>query len=183
MEFRPAAALPQALRLLSSDYRAPCSEAGRSARRVAAYDLSVRWRSIAPLLVAAVAAVGGCGGENETYSVGPTSKCLSTTGVRVNWYEGAGEVDPFPTSGGTLVAFGVYKVTVRFAKDAAEAEAVAEKLEQYEYLDPFEGREYRFVVHRRGNAVVSAGVPKDEEPDERSLRDVLDAAERCLTAA
>jgi hypothetical protein len=60
---------------------------------------------------------------------------------------------------------------------------VAEKLGQHEYLDPFEGREYRFVVHRRSNAVVSARVPKDEEPDERSLRDVLEAAERCLTAA
>jgi hypothetical protein len=138
---------------------------------------------MAPVLVGAVAAVGGCGGENETYSVGPTSKCLYATGARVNWYEGAGEVDPFPTSGGALVAFGAYEVTVRFGKDAAEAEAVAEKLEQHEYLDPFEGREYRFVVRSRSNAVVSARVPKDEQPDERSLRDVLDAAERCLTAA
>lgn len=134
-------------------------------------------------MVATVAAVAGCGGESKTYSVEPTSKCLSTTGIRVNWFEGAGEVDPFPTSGGTLVAFGAYKVTVRFGKDAAEAETVAEKLQEYEYLDPFAGREYRFVVRRRSNAVISAGVAKDEEPDERSLRDVLDAAERCLTAA
>jgi hypothetical protein len=74
-------------------------------------------------------------------------------------------------------------VTVRFGKDSAEAEAVAEKLEHSEYLDPFEGREYRFVVRRRSNAVVSAGVPKDEEADERSLNGVLEAAERCLTAA
>jgi hypothetical protein len=138
---------------------------------------------MAPVLVAVVAAVGGCGGDRETYAVEPTSKCLSATGIRVNWYEGAGKVDPFPTSGGAVVAFGVYEVRVRFGKDAGEAEAVAEKLEEYEYEDPFEAREYRFVVRRRSNAVVSARVPKDEEPDERSLRDVLDAAERCLTAA
>jgi hypothetical protein len=61
-----------------------------------------------------VAALGGCGGESETYSVESTSKCLSATGIRVNWFEGAGEVDPFPTSGGSPVAFGAYKVTVRF---------------------------------------------------------------------
>ena len=71
--------------------------------------------------MAAVAAVGGCRGESETYSVEPTSKCLSTTGVRVNWYEEAGDVDPFATTGGGLVARGVYEVTVRFGKDAAEA--------------------------------------------------------------
>jgi hypothetical protein len=59
---------------------------------------------------------------------------------------------------------------------------VAEKLEQHEYSDPFEGREYRFVVRRRSNAVVSARVPKDEEPTS-DLEDVLDAAEHCLTEA
>jgi hypothetical protein len=138
---------------------------------------------MAPVLVAAVVAVSGCRGESETYSVEPTSKCLSATGIRVMWHEGAGEVNPFPTTGGSLVARGVYEVTVRFGKDAPEAEAVAEKLEQDEYVDPFEGREYRFVVRRRSNAVISARVPNDEEPDERSLRDVLDAAERCLIAA
>jgi hypothetical protein len=138
---------------------------------------------MAPVLVAAVAAVGGCRGEGETYSVEPTSKCLSATGIRVSWVEEAGDLDPFPTNGGNLLARGAYEVTVRFGKDAAEAEAVAERLEQYEYVDPFEGREYRFVVRRRSNAVISARVPKDEEPNERSLRGVLDAAERCLTAA
>jgi hypothetical protein len=144
----------------------------------------MRWRSMAPVLVAAVAAVAGCGGESETYAVEPTSKCLSATGIRVMWNEGeAGDLDPFATSGGSLLARGVYDVTVRFGKDAAEAEAVAEKLEQHEYLEPFEGREYRFVVRSRSNAVVSARVPNDEEPDESDLRDVLDAAERCLTAA
>jgi hypothetical protein len=140
---------------------------------------------MAPVLLATVAAVavaGGCGGESETYSVEPTSKCLSATGIRVSWFGEAGDADPFATTGGSLLARGVYDVTVRFGKDAAEAEAVAEKLEQHEYVDPFEGREYRFVVRRRSNAVVSARVPNDEEPDERSLRDVLDAAERCLTA-
>jgi hypothetical protein len=136
---------------------------------------------MAPVLVAAVATVGGCRGESETYE--PTSKCLSATGIRVIWHEGAGDVDPFATTGGSLLARGVYEVTVRFGKDAAEAEAVAEKLEQHESLDPFEGREYRFVVRRRSNAIVKARVPKDEVPDERSLRDVLNAAERCLTAA
>jgi hypothetical protein len=48
----------------------------------------------------------------------------------------AGEVDGFAPSGGGLVARGAYEVTVRFGKDAAEAEAVAEKLEQHEFLDP-----------------------------------------------
>jgi hypothetical protein len=143
----------------------------------------MRWRSMALVLVAAVAAVGGCRGESETYSVEPTSKCLSATGVRGGWFEEAGEDDPLATSAGSLFARGAYDLTVRFGKDVAEAEAVAEKLEEYEELDPFEGREYRFVVRRRSNAVISARVPKDEEPDERSLRDVLDAAERCLTAA
>jgi hypothetical protein len=147
----------------------------------------MRWRSMAPVLVAAVAAVGGCGGESETYSVEPTMKCLSAMGIRVSYWlpdEEVGDLeDPFATSGGSLLAKGAYNVTVRFGKDAAEAEAVAEKLEEHEYLEPFEGREYRFVVRRRSNAVISAHVPKDEEPDESDLRDVLDAAERCLTAA
>jgi hypothetical protein len=140
---------------------------------------------MAPLLVAAVAAIGGCGGESETYAVEPTSKCLSATGVRVSYWlpnEETGE-DPFVTRGGSLLAKGAYDVFVRFGKDAAEAEAVAEKVEQQEEFDPFEGRDYRFVVRRRSNAVISARVPKDEEPDERSLRGVLDAAEGCLTAA
>jgi hypothetical protein len=82
-----------------------------------------------------------------------------------------------------LFARGAYDVTVRFGKDAAEAEAVAEKLEEYEELDPFDGREYRFVVRRRINAVISACVPTDEVPRTSDVRGVLDGAERCLTAA
>jgi hypothetical protein len=146
----------------------------------------MRSRSGATVLVAAVAAVAGCGGERETYTVEPTSKCLSDMGIRVGYWlpneEGAGN-DPFATSRGSLHAKGAYNVTVRFGKDAAEAEAVAEMLEEHEYLEPFEGREYRFVVLRRSNAVIAAHVPKDEEPHERSLTGVLDAAEGCLTAA
>jgi hypothetical protein len=142
---------------------------------------------MAPLLVAAVAAVGGCGGDSETYAVEPTMKCLSGMGVRVSYWlpdEEVGDIeDPFATSGGSLLAKGAYNVTVRFGKDAGEAEAVAEKLEEHEYLEPFEGREYRFVVRRRSNAVVSAHIPNDEEPDASDLRGVLDAAERCLSAA
>jgi hypothetical protein len=140
---------------------------------------------MAPVLVAAAAAAAGCGGESETYAVEPTSRCLSAMGIRVGYWlpnEEAGD-DPFATSGGSLLAKGAYNVTVRFGKDAAEVEAVAEKLEEHEFLEPFEGREYRFVVRRRSNAVISAHVPNDEEPHERSLRDVLEAAERCLTAA
>jgi hypothetical protein len=141
---------------------------------------------MAPVLVAAVAAVAGCGGESETYTVEPTSKCLSDMGIRVGYWlpneKGAGN-DPFATSGGSLYAKGAYNVTVRFGKNATEAGAVAEKLEEHEYLEPFEGREYRLVVRRRSNAVITAHVPKDEEPHERSLRDVLEATEGCLTAA
>lgn len=146
----------------------------------------MRRRTVAAVLVALVAAVVGCGSEGETFSVEPTMKCLSAAGVRVVYWlpnEDPRDLeDPFTTSGGSLLAKGAYDVTVRFGKDAAEAEAVAEKLEKYEELDPFEGREYRFVVQRRSNAVVSARVPKDEEPDGRSLDGVLDAAEGCLTA-
>jgi hypothetical protein len=144
---------------------------------------------MAPVLVAVVAAVVGCGGDGETYSVEPTMKCLSAMGIRVVYWlpdKEAGDNDnddPFPTSGGSLLARGAYDVNVRFGKDAAEAEAVAEKLEHQIFLDRFEGREYRLVVRRRSNAVVSARVPTDEEPDEQSLRGVLDAAEGCLRAA
>jgi hypothetical protein len=59
---------------------------------------------------------------------------------------------------------------------------VAEKLEQREVLDPFDGVEYRLEVRRRSNAVVSARVPKGVEPTS-DLKQVLDAAEHCLTAA
>jgi hypothetical protein len=143
----------------------------------------MRWLLMAPVLVAAVAAAGGCRGETETYSVEPTSICLSDTGIRVMWNEEASDLDPFATSGGSLLARGAYDVTVHFGKDAAEAEAVAKKLERHEYEDPFEGREYRFVVRRRSNAVVSVRVPTDEEPHKQSLSSVLDAAESCLRAA
>jgi hypothetical protein len=63
------------------------------------------------------------------------------------------------------------------------AAACREGIEEHEYLEPFEGREYRFVVRRRSNAVVSAHIPNDEEPDASDLRGVLDAAERCLSPA
>jgi hypothetical protein len=139
---------------------------------------------MAPSLVAVVA-VGGCGGESETYAVEPTMKCLSAMGIRVVYWspdEEAvhGDDGPFTTSGGSLLAKGAYDVFVRFGKDAAEAEAVAEEVEQHEEFDPFAGLDYRFVVRRESNAVISARVPKDEEPDERSLTDVLDKAESCL---
>jgi hypothetical protein len=140
---------------------------------------------MAPVLVAVVAAVGGCGGESETYAVEPTMKCLSAMGIRVvYWLPNEEAVDgdngSFTTSGGSLLARGAYDVTVRFGKDAAEAEGVAEEVEQHEEFDPFTGLDYRFVVRRRSNAVVSARVPKDGEQDERSLTAVLDEAEGCL---
>lgn len=142
----------------------------------------MRWRSAAPTLVAAVAVVGGCGGAGETYSLEPTRECLSAGGARVIWVDGPGEFDPLAGSTGTLVAYGVYEVTVHFGEDAAEAAALAERLEKHEDLDPFEGREYRFVVRRSGNAVVSARVPKDEYPTS-DLGSVLDRAEHCLAEA
>jgi hypothetical protein len=83
----------------------------------------MRWRSMAPILVAVVAAVGGCGGESETYAVEPTMKCLSAMGVRVSYWlpnEETGD-DPFATSGGSLLAKGAYNATVRFGKDAARS--------------------------------------------------------------
>ena len=98
------------------------------------------------------------------------------------WNDEPGGTDPFATQGGSLIAKGVYDVTVRFGEDATEAEAVAEKLQRHEYEDPFEGRDYRLVVRRRSNAVLSARVPADEAPDREDLAEVLNVAERCLTA-
>jgi hypothetical protein len=136
-------------------------------------------------LAALGAIAAACGGDEATYSVWPTSKCLSAKGVRVAVFEAEDRTalkgDPFAASGGALRAKGAYNVTVYFGEDAAEAGALAEKLESHEYFEPFEGREYRMVVRRTGNAVVSVDVPKDEEPT-RDLEDVLGAAERCLTA-
>jgi hypothetical protein len=101
--------------------------------------------------------------------------------VRVIWNDEPGEFDPFAASRGDLIARGVYEVTVRFGADAAEAEALMEKLDNHEYLDALEGIEYRLIVRSRGNAVISARVPTDEQPT-RDLEVVLDRAERCLTA-
>jgi hypothetical protein len=50
-----------------------------------------------------------------------------------------GDDDAFATSGGALLARGAYDVTVRFGKDATEARAVAEKLEDQVSLDPSRG--------------------------------------------
>jgi hypothetical protein len=90
--------------------------------------------------------------------------------------------DPFAASRGFLVARGAYDVTVSFGADAGEAEALSEKLDDYEYLDASEGIEYRLIVRRRDNAVISVRVPTDEEPSRDEVEEVLDVAERCLTA-
>lgn len=142
----------------------------------------MRGRSTAPIVAAAVVAAGGCGGDGETYALEPTRECLSAQGARVIWLDDEpGESDRFAARGGTLVAFGVYEVTLRFGDDAAEAEELAGRLEDHRYLDPFNARDYRFVVRRKGNAVVTAQVPSDEEPTS-DLENVLGRAEGCLKA-
>ena len=94
-------------------------------------------------------------------------------------------VDPYRATQGSLLADGVVPVHVLFGKDGTEAEAMAERLGDYQYLDGFEGREYRMEVRRRGNAVLGAQVHVEAEyydPPADEVGEALDAAEKCLTA-
>jgi hypothetical protein len=75
-------------------------------------------------------------------------------------------------------------VSVLFGKDAAEAAAIAERLDDYHYLGG-EGREYELELRRRGNAVLGAQVPVEQEfydPPADEVDEALDAAEDCLRA-
>lgn len=75
-------------------------------------------------------------------------------------------------------------MNVLFGKDAGEAGAIAERLEDYRY-PLVDGREYEFELRRRGNVVLGAQVPVEPEyydPPADVVDDALDAAEDCLRA-
>jgi hypothetical protein len=98
---------------------------------------------------------------------------------------GPRELNPFPATHGDLLTRAVVPVTIRFAADADEGGRLVDGLEDYQYLDGFDGREYRMVVRRRSNTVLSARVPVEKEPYDPpsdQVSEALDAAERCLTA-
>ena len=143
-----------------------------------------------PVLVGALlATVAACSGSSETYALEPTAACLGARGVEVAMFEEPPEANessggPFRATQGSLFADGVVPVRVLFGKDGAEAEAMAERLEDNEYVT-LEGRKYELEVRRRGNAALGAEVPVEEEvydPPADEVDEALDAAEDCLRA-
>jgi hypothetical protein len=143
---------------------------------------------VIPLLVGVLLAmVVGCSGSSETYALEPTVACLGGKGVSVVEFEkpAPGEpVGPLRATHGYLHARGAVPVNVLFGKDAAEADAIAERLDDYHY-PLVDGREYELELRRRGNAVLGAQVPVEGEyydPPADEVDEALDAAERCLTA-
>jgi hypothetical protein len=126
-----------------------------------------------------------CG--NETYALQPTEACLRGKGVMAVELENPAPGEPrgpLRATEGLLHAPGAVPVSVLFGKDAAEAGAIAERLEDYHY-PLVDGREYELELRARGNAVLGAQVPVEEEfydppPDE--VDEALDAAEDCLRA-
>jgi hypothetical protein len=141
-----------------------------------------------PVLVGALlAALAGCSGSSETYALEPTAACLGGKGVMVGEfdYPAPGEPrGPLRATHGYLHARGAPPVNVLFGKDAAEAGAIAERLEDYRY-PLVDGREYELELRRRGNAVLGAQVPVEAEyydPPADVVDEALDAAEDCLRA-
>ena len=139
-----------------------------------------------PLLVGGLlAAVAACRGGSETYALQPTAACLEGKGVRVVEFENPAPGEPrgpLRATHGSLLARGAVPVNVLFGKDAAEAGAIAERLEDYHYV-LVDGREYELELRRRGNAVLGAQVPVEQEfydaPSDE-VSEALDAAEQCL---
>src|SRR5688572_14954510 len=148
-----------------------------------------------PLLVGALlAAVAACGGGSETYALQPTAACLQGKGVRVGEFDNPAPGEPrgpLRATHGVLHAGGVSRrglgavpVNVLFGKDAGEAGAIAERLEDYRY-PLVDGREYELELRRRGNVVLGAQVPVEPEyydPPADVVDEALDAAEDCLRA-
>jgi hypothetical protein len=139
-----------------------------------------------PVLVGALlAAVAGCNGASETYALQPTEACLKAKGVMVVGfdYPASGEpLSPLRATHGVLHARGAVPVNVLFGKDAAEAGAIAERLEDYHY-PLVDGREYELELRHRGNVVLGAQVPIEAEYYDAPADEVdeaLDAAEDCL---
>jgi hypothetical protein len=142
---------------------------------------------VTPLLVGVLLVIAGCSGSSETYAIEPTEACLGGKGVTVVDFEkrAPGEPrGPLRATHGHLLARGAVPVSVLFGKDAAEAAAIAERLDDYHYLGG-EGREYELELRQRGNAVLGAQVPVEEEfydPPADEVDEALDAAEDCLRA-
>ena len=132
-------------------------------------------RSRAILAVLPVAAPAACSG-GETYSIDATRDCLASRGIEVERSdEGWGAPEGFRASGGALRLPG--EVAIHFAGDAAEAESLADELTRYVAASSL-GDQYRTVVDRSGNAVVSASLKGSEE-----LPRTFQTAESCLAAA
>jgi hypothetical protein len=141
-----------------------------------------------PLLVGALlAALAACSGGSETYALEPTAACLAAKGVRVGEFDNPAPGEPrgpLRATHGVLHARGAPPVNVLFGKDAAEAGAIADRLEDYRY-PLVDGREYELELRRRGNAVLGAQVPVEAEyydPPADVVDEALDAAEDCLRA-
>jgi hypothetical protein len=141
-----------------------------------------------PLLVGALlAAVAACSGGSETYALQPMEACLRGKGVMVVGFDNPAPGEPrspLRATHGVLHVRGAPPVNVLFGKDAGEAGAIAERLEDYRY-PLVDGREYEFELHRRGNVVLGAQVPVEPEyydPPPDVVDEALDAAEDCLRA-
>lgn len=139
-----------------------------------------------PLLVGALlAAVAACSGGSETYALQATVACLEGKGVTVVELDNPAPGEPrgpLRATHGILHARGAVPVNVLFGKDAAEAGAIAERLEDYHY-PLVDGRQYELELRRRGNAVLGAQVPVEAEYYDAPADEVdeaLDAAEHCL---
>jgi hypothetical protein len=136
---------------------------------------------------ALLAAVAACSGGTETYALQPTEACLRGKGVMAVDFENPAPGEPrgpLRATQGYLHARGAVPVDVLFGKNAAEASAIAERLEDYHY-PLVDGPEYELELRRRGNVVLGAQVPVEEEfydPPADDVDEALDAAEDCLRA-
>jgi hypothetical protein len=146
----------------------------------------MRCGAILLLVGALLATLAGCSGSSETYALQPTEACLRAKGVMVVGFDNPAPGEPrgpLRATHGFLHARGAPPVNVLFGKDAAEAGAIAERLEDYRY-PLIDGREYELELRRRGNVVLGAEVPVEAEyydPPADVVDEALDAAEDCLT--
>jgi hypothetical protein len=148
----------------------------------------MRCGAILMLMGALLAALAACSGASETYALQPTEACLRGKGVLVVEFDNPAPGEPrspLRATHGVLHVRGAPPVNVLFGKDAAEAGAIAERLEDYRY-PLVDGREYELKLRRRGNVVLGAQVPVEPEyydPPADVVDDALGAADDCLRAA
>jgi hypothetical protein len=147
----------------------------------------MRCGAILLLVGALLAGLAGCSRSSETYALRPTEACLRGKGVLVVEFDNPAPGEPrspLRATHGYLHVRGAPPVNVLFGKDAGEAGAIAERLEDYRY-PLVDGREYELELRRRGNAVLGAQVPVEAEyydPPPDVVDEALDAAEDCLRA-